>query len=41
MNSSTWQNPGQLFLLLRYLKSLSYDSVAELRRKVKSGEIFI
>ena len=39
MNSSTWQNPGPLgsaacqsknFLLLRYLKSLSYNSAAEL-----------
>ena len=40
MNSSIWQNPGPLgsaacqsksFLLLRYLKSLIYNSIAELR----------
>ena len=36
INSSTWQNPGPLgqsknFLLLRRLKSLIYNSVAELR----------
>lgn len=35
-NSSTWQNPEPLglfknFLLLRYLKGLIYNSVAELR----------
>ena len=40
MNPLTWQNPGQIgtaacqsknFLLLRCLKSLIYNSVAELR----------
>ena len=36
INPSTWQNPGPLgqpknFLLLRRLKSLIYNSVAELR----------
>ena len=44
MNSSTWQNPGPLglfknFLLLRYLKSLFYNNVAELRMSLNKRRL--
>ena len=40
MNSSIWQNPGN-FLLLKCLKSLIYNSVAELRMNKNNKSFFL